>query len=172
MREFTQSLRCFPQPVDPRSPVTGGQPDCFQRTVHGLNCRWQCTCVACWKGIREEEVGAEEFDEVLAAWVAGGGEAGEDFPGSLAAFGLVSTGELSGDDCGAQSAFGVRLWRMGRCDAGLIDELPVESESADWVISNCVINLSPEKDRVFAEIARMLRPGVSRRVHRWSDQRA
>jgi SAM-dependent methyltransferase len=29
----------------------------------------------------------------------------------------------------------------------------------DWVISNCVINLSPEKERVFAEIARVLRPG-------------
>lgn len=30
-----------------------------------------------------------------------------------------------------------------------------------WVISNCVINLSPEKDRVFAEIFRVLRPGGS-----------
>jgi SAM-dependent methyltransferase len=29
----------------------------------------------------------------------------------------------------------------------------------DWVISNCVINLSPEKRRVFAEIARVLKPG-------------
>ncbi len=42
---------------------------------------------------------------------------------------------------------------------GLIEELPVESSSVDWVISNCVINLSPEKDRVFAEISRVLRPG-------------
>jgi len=42
---------------------------------------------------------------------------------------------------------------------GLIEELPVESGTADWVISNCVINLSPEKGRVFAEIARALRPG-------------
>jgi SAM-dependent methyltransferase len=42
---------------------------------------------------------------------------------------------------------------------GIIEELPVESASVDWVISNCVINLSPEKDRVFAEIARVLRPG-------------
>jgi SAM-dependent methyltransferase len=29
----------------------------------------------------------------------------------------------------------------------------------DWVISNCVINLSPDKPSVFAEIARVLRPG-------------
>ncbi|MBI5835256.1 MAG: arsenite methyltransferase [Armatimonadetes bacterium] len=42
---------------------------------------------------------------------------------------------------------------------GLIEALPVESGSVDWVISNCVINLSPEKERVFAEIARVLRPG-------------
>ena len=42
---------------------------------------------------------------------------------------------------------------------GLIEDLPIESSSVDWVISNCVINLSPEKDRVFAEIARVLRPG-------------
>ena len=42
---------------------------------------------------------------------------------------------------------------------GLIEELPVETASVDWVISNCVINLSPEKDRVFAEIARVLKPG-------------
>ena len=42
---------------------------------------------------------------------------------------------------------------------GLIEHLPVESGTVDWVISNCVINLSPEKDRVFAEIARVLKPG-------------
>lgn len=42
---------------------------------------------------------------------------------------------------------------------GVIEELPVEEASVDWVISNCVINLSPEKPRVFAEIARVLKPG-------------
>ncbi|MFQ5490869.1 MAG: arsenite methyltransferase [Phycisphaerae bacterium] len=42
---------------------------------------------------------------------------------------------------------------------GIIEQLPVESDSVDWVISNCVINLSPEKPKVFAEIARVLKPG-------------
>lgn len=42
---------------------------------------------------------------------------------------------------------------------GIIEELPVENSSVDWVISNCVINLSPEKSRVFSEIARVLLPG-------------
>jgi arsenite methyltransferase len=42
---------------------------------------------------------------------------------------------------------------------GRIESLPVEDESFDCVISNGVINLSPEKERVFAEAARVLRPG-------------
>lgn len=42
---------------------------------------------------------------------------------------------------------------------GIIEELPVDDGSVDWVISNCVINLSPEKEKVFAEMARVLKPG-------------
>ena len=42
---------------------------------------------------------------------------------------------------------------------GIIEDLPVSSHSVDWVISNCVINLSPEKSKVFSEIARVLKPG-------------
>lgn len=42
---------------------------------------------------------------------------------------------------------------------GLIEDLPVADGEADWVISNCVINLSPEKDKVFSEIERALAPG-------------
>lgn len=40
-----------------------------------------------------------------------------------------------------------------------IDDLPLEDESFDLVISNGVINLSPVKARVFSEAARVLRPG-------------
>jgi ubiquinone/menaquinone biosynthesis C-methylase UbiE len=42
---------------------------------------------------------------------------------------------------------------------GLLEEIPLEDDSADCVISNGVINLCPDKIRVFAEIARVLRPG-------------
>jgi SAM-dependent methyltransferase len=42
---------------------------------------------------------------------------------------------------------------------GRIDELPFEDDSFDVVISNGVINLSPVKDRVFTEAARVLRAG-------------
>jgi ubiquinone/menaquinone biosynthesis C-methylase UbiE len=40
-----------------------------------------------------------------------------------------------------------------------IENLPTADESADVVISNGVINLSPHKEKVFAEAARVLRPG-------------
>lgn len=42
---------------------------------------------------------------------------------------------------------------------GEIEALPVADSSVDVVISNCVINLSPEKERVFAEAFRVLKPG-------------
>jgi arsenite methyltransferase len=51
--------------------------------------------------------------------------------------------------------------RMGQVELreGRIEALPADDEGFDCVISNGVINLSPEKDRVFAEAARVLRPG-------------
>jgi SAM-dependent methyltransferase len=42
---------------------------------------------------------------------------------------------------------------------GEIEAIPLPGASVDVVISNCVVNLSTEKPRVFAEIARVLRPG-------------
>jgi SAM-dependent methyltransferase len=42
---------------------------------------------------------------------------------------------------------------------GTIDHLPLADASVDCVISNCVINLAPDKPAVFREIARVLKPG-------------
>ena len=42
---------------------------------------------------------------------------------------------------------------------GLIEALPVASGSADVIISNCVVNLSPDKAAVFGEAFRVLKPG-------------
>lgn len=42
---------------------------------------------------------------------------------------------------------------------GEIEALPVADASVDVIISNCVLNLSPEKSRVLAEAFRVLRPG-------------
>jgi SAM-dependent methyltransferase len=42
---------------------------------------------------------------------------------------------------------------------GEIEHLPVADQSVDVIISNCVINLSPEKEQVFREAYRVLKPG-------------
>ncbi len=42
---------------------------------------------------------------------------------------------------------------------GEIEHLPIADSSVDVIISNCVINLSPEKPQVWREIARVLKPG-------------
>jgi len=43
---------------------------------------------------------------------------------------------------------------------GYLEQLPVEAASIDVVISNCVVNLTPDKFVVFKEIARVLKPGA------------
>jgi SAM-dependent methyltransferase len=42
---------------------------------------------------------------------------------------------------------------------GLIEDIPLPADSVDVVISNCVVNLSTDKAAVFAELARVLKPG-------------
>lgn len=42
---------------------------------------------------------------------------------------------------------------------GMIEDIPLPDDSIDVVMSNCVINLAPDKQPVFDEIARVLRPG-------------
>lgn len=42
---------------------------------------------------------------------------------------------------------------------GDIEHIPLPNDSVDLIISNCVINLSPDKDRVLAEAFRVLKPG-------------
>ncbi len=42
---------------------------------------------------------------------------------------------------------------------GYIEDIPLPDRSVDVIISNCVINLSTDKPRVFAEMRRVLRPG-------------
>jgi len=72
------------------------------------------------------------------------------------AYGLDMTDEMLGlarENARKAGATNVRFLK------GLIEEIPLEDASVDVVISNCVVNLSPEKDKVLAEIARVLRPG-------------
>jgi arsenite methyltransferase len=57
-------------------------------------------------------------------------------------------------DNAAAAGFGNVEFRAGRLEA-----LPLGNDEVDAVTSNCVINLVPDKAAVFAEIARVLRPG-------------
>jgi SAM-dependent methyltransferase len=54
-------------------------------------------------------------------------------------------------------------WRQGLTNVefleSTIDKIPLPDASVDCVISNCVINLAPDKPAVFREIARVLKPG-------------
>jgi SAM-dependent methyltransferase len=42
---------------------------------------------------------------------------------------------------------------------GFLEDLPIDPSSVDVIISNCVINLSPDKSKVFSEAFRVLKPG-------------
>jgi ubiquinone/menaquinone biosynthesis C-methylase UbiE len=42
---------------------------------------------------------------------------------------------------------------------GFVEDVPLDDGTVDVVLSNCVVNLSPEKERVFAEMFRVLRAG-------------
>ncbi len=47
---------------------------------------------------------------------------------------------------------------------GYLEELPVESDTVDVAISNCVINLAPDKGKVLKEVFRVLKPGAKMAV--------
>ena len=51
------------------------------------------------------------------------------------------------------------LWKTVKVRRGMAEELPIESETIDIVISNGALNLSAQKVRAFSEIFRVLRPG-------------
>jgi SAM-dependent methyltransferase len=72
------------------------------------------------------------------------------------AFGLDMTDEmlaLAGRNAAEAGATNVEFLK------GQIESIPLPADSIDVVISNCVVNLAADKAAVFAEIARVLRPG-------------
>jgi len=72
------------------------------------------------------------------------------------AMGVDMTEEMIKKARGTASKYGYENveFRLGE-----IEDLPIEDNSVDVVISNCVINLSPDKERVFREAYRVLKPG-------------
>ena len=90
---------------------------------------------------------------------------GAGFDAFLAARAVGATGRVIGVDMTDEMLVKARAnaERVG-CDnvefrKGYIEALPVEAGSVDVVLSNCVINLVPDKAAVYREVARVLRPG-------------
>jgi len=83
----------------------------------------------------------------------------------LAAHAVGESGHVIGVDMTAEMVEKARenarqgSYRNVEFRLGEIENLPVADDSVDVVISNCVINLSPDKARVFKEAYRALRPG-------------
>lgn len=67
---------------------------------------------------------------------------------------MVSKARRNAEQYRASTGFDNVEFRLGE-----IEHLPLADNFADVVISNCVINLSPEKSQVWREIARVLKPG-------------
>jgi SAM-dependent methyltransferase len=90
---------------------------------------------------------------------------GAGFDAFLAAEAVGPTGKVIGVDMTPEMVSRARAnqARSGRANIefrlGEIESLPVADESVDAIISNCVINLSPDKARVFREAFRVLKPG-------------
>src|SRR6266576_708671 len=90
---------------------------------------------------------------------------GAGFDCFLAARELGSSGQVIGVDMTVEMVAKARRNAMtgnyGHVDfrLGEIEYLPVADSSVDVIISNCVINLSPDKPRVFREAFRVLKPG-------------
>ncbi|MBL9199347.1 MAG: arsenite methyltransferase [Opitutaceae bacterium] len=90
---------------------------------------------------------------------------GAGFDCLLAARQLAGSGRVIGVDMTpamitkARANVAKTEWRNVEFRLGEIEALPVADASVDLIISNCVINLSPEKERVFREAARVLKPG-------------
>jgi SAM-dependent methyltransferase len=81
----------------------------------------------------------------------------------LAADKVGPTGKAIGIDMTDEMLTLARRNAAGRSNVefhkATIDKLPLPDSSVDCVISNCVINLAPDKPAVFREIARVLKPG-------------
>ncbi|MGO8677351.1 MAG: arsenite methyltransferase [Limisphaerales bacterium] len=91
------------------------------------------------------------FDVFIAGRKVGqaGRAIGVDMTAEMIAKARKNTGQYR-ERCGLENV----EFRLGE-----IEHLPVADASVDVVISNCVINLSPDKPQVWREIARVLKPG-------------
>ena len=107
-----------------------------------------------------QAIAALKAGEVVLDLGSGGG-----FDCFLAARQVGDTGRVIGVDMTPEMISKARAnaergdYRNVEFRLGEIENLPIANESIDVIISNCVINLSPDKPRVFSEAYRVLKSG-------------
>jgi len=134
------------------SQVIGYRPDDLASVPDGANLGLGCGNPVAIASIREGEVvldlgSGAGLDVFLAA---------ERVGGSGCVIGLDMTPEMieAANRNAAEGGYRNVEFRLGDIEA-----MPVEDGSVDLVISNCVLNLVPDKTRAFFEIVRVLKPG-------------
>jgi arsenite methyltransferase len=143
---------CGASPADQIAEYVGYSPEQLAALPEGANLGLGC-------GNPLEHAAAKAGETVLDL----GSGAGMD--AFLAARAVGPTGRVIGVDMTPEMLEKARAnaVRAGAANLefrlGEIEHLPVPDASVDIIISNCVINLSPEKEQVFREAFRALRPG-------------
>jgi SAM-dependent methyltransferase len=138
--------RAWAQELGYPEPELGRVPDDTAASFAGVANHWRHGPVTPGETVLDLGCGAGT-DLLIAAQMAGptGRAIGADMTPSM-----LARASASADAMGLTNV---------ELDETLIESLPLEAESVDVVISNGVIDLIPDKDAVFAEIDRVLRPG-------------
>ena len=146
------SCCCGVSSVEKISQGIGYSPEEMQAVPEGANLGLGCGNPVALASIKEGETvldlgSGAGFDAFLAARAVGK---------SGRVIGVDMTPEMLDKARGnaRKGGYGNVEFRLGE-----IENLPVADRTADVIISNCVINLSPDKERVFREAFRVLKPG-------------
>lgn len=137
---------------DTTGQLLGYSPDELNSVVDGANMNLGCGNPVAIASLKEGESVLDlgsggGFDSFLAARAVGseGSVVGVDMTPEM-----IAKSRANGRKMGLDNV----SFRLGE-----IEHLPVADESVDVILSNCVINLSPDKPRVWQEAYRVLRPG-------------
>jgi SAM-dependent methyltransferase len=127
-------------------PELGNVPDASVESFAGVANHWMLGRIEGGETVLDLGCGAGT-DLLIAAQMAGA---------EGRAIGIDMTASMLDRARGSAEAMGLGTVELHE---GLIEQLPMPDKSVDVVISNGVIDLVPDKDAVFAEIDRVLRPG-------------
>jgi arsenite methyltransferase len=138
--------RAWAQQLDYPEPELGRVPDAIVESFAGVANHWLLGRIEPGSVVLDLGCGAGT-DLLIAAQMVGpeGRVIGVDMTGAM-----LERAKASADEMGLDNV---------ELHESLIETLPLEDSSVDVVISNGVIDLVPDKDAVFDEIDRVLRPG-------------